>query len=170
MKVIVTKESIENKIYLISGHRVILDRDLARLYGVTTFNLNKAIKRNIERFPKDFMFQLTQKELKFLIFQIGISKEGRGGSRYMPYAFTQEGIAMLSSVLRSKRAIQVNIVIMRTFVRLKQMISLNRELLLKLELLEKKIEKHDEEIQTIFQAIKQLMSPPEKPRRKIGFY
>src|SRR5271157_4305739 len=115
---IVPREVIERRIYLIREHKVILDSDLAELYGVETFNLNKAVKRNLDRFPQDFMFQLTREEANVLRFQIGMSKpRGRGGRRYLPYAFTEQGVAMLSSVLNSRRAVQVNIAIMRTFVR-----------------------------------------------------
>jgi phage regulator Rha-like protein len=170
MKHVIPLETIEQKIFLIRGHKVMMDRDLARLYGVTTFNLNKAVKRNLDRFPEDFMFQLTAEEFESLRFQIGMSKKGRGGRRYLPYTFTEQGVAMLSSVLRSKRAIQVNIAIMRTFVKLRRILSTHKILAQKLKELERKIEKHDVEIQTIFEAIRQLMKPPEKPKRKIGFY
>jgi phage regulator Rha-like protein len=170
MKELIPQEVVERKIYLIRGHKVMLDSDLAVLYGVGTKNLNKAIKRNIERFPEDFMFQLTHDEIKSLRFQFGTSKEGRGGRRYLPYAFTEQGVAMLSSVLNSKRAIRVNIAIMRAFVKLRQIISTHKELVHKLEELERKIEKYDVDIQSIFEAIRQLMAPPpEKPRRMIGF-
>ncbi len=171
MKDIVTIEAIERKIYLIRGQKVMLDKDLAVLYGVETFNLNKAVKRNIERFPNDFMFQLTKEEYDSLIFQNGISKtEGRGGRRYFPYAFTEQGVAMLSSVLRSKQAVQVNIAIMRAFVKLREILSTNKELAHKLDQLEQKIEKHDEEIKLIFDAIRQLMTPPEPKKKEIGFH
>jgi hypothetical protein len=115
MKSIIPQETIEHKILMIRGHKVMLDSDLAILYGETTFNLNKAVKRNLSRFPEDFMFQLNTEEFKSLRFQIGITKKGRGGRRYLPYAFTEQGVAMFSSVLRSKRAIQVNVAIMRAF-------------------------------------------------------
>ncbi len=170
MKELIPQEIIEKKIFLIRRHKVMLDSDLAFLYGVTTFNLNKAVKRNIERFPEDFMFQLTKKEWESLRFQFGILKTGRGKHRkYLPYAFTEQGVAMLSSVLRSKRAIQVNIVIMRTFVKIKAILSAHKKVAYKLSELERKIEKHDEEIQSIFEAIRQLIIPPEKPKPKIGF-
>jgi hypothetical protein len=169
MRNLIPRESIENMIYLIRGHRVMLDADLARLYGVATFNLNKAVKRNRDRFPEDFMFQLDKGEAKNLIFQIGISSWG--GRRYAPYAFTEQGVAMLSSVLNSERAIQVNIAIMRTFVRLKSMLSTHKELALKLEELERKLKKHDDDILVIFEAIRQLMTPPPvKPKPRIGFH
>jgi hypothetical protein len=147
-----------------------LDSDLAALYRVTTFNLNKAVKRNIERFPADFMFQLNREEFNSLIFQFGISKKKRGGRRFLPYAFTEQGVAMLSSILRSRRAILVNIAIMRTFVRLRKIMATHKELAHKLKELERKIEKHDADIQTIFDAIRQLMTPPEEPKKRIGFY
>ena len=169
MKAVIPQEVIERKILLIRGQKVMLDRELAKLYGVTTFNLNKAVKRNIDRFPEDFMFQLTSEEHKNLTFQNGISSWG--GLRKLPYAFTEQGVAMLSSVLRSKKAIHVNIAIMRTFVKLKAMLSTHKALAHKLNELERKIEKHDVEIQSIFKAIRQLMAPPpEPPKRKIGFH
>ena len=122
-------EMIERRIYLIRGQKVMLDRDLAELYQVETFNLNKAVKRNHDRFPEDFMFQLSKEEAESLTFQIGMSKPaGRGGRRTPPYAFTQEGVAMLSSVLRSKRAVQVNIAIMRAFFRLREILATNKDL------------------------------------------
>lgn len=161
---IIPNERIEQRIFLFRGHRVMLDADLAKLYGVTTFNLNKAVKRNIERFPDDFMFQLTREEGESLVFQIGISKsKGRGGRRFLPYAFTQEGISMLSSVLRSSRAIHVNIAIMRTFVRLREMIVSNKVLAAKLAELESKIEHQGKDIKTLFLAIHKLMEPPDPP-------
>jgi len=162
-------EMIENKIYLLRGHKVMLDRDLAELYGVETRALIQAVKRNPARFPSDFMFQLTNQEVIGLRSQFVISKMARGGRRYMPYVFTEQGVAMLSSVLNSERAVQVNIAIMRVFVKLRELISTNKELAHKLGLLERKIERHDEEIKAIFSAIRQLMTPPEKPKRKIGF-
>jgi len=170
MKALIPIEIIERKIYLIRSQKVMLDSDLAELYGVKTFNLNKAVKRNIDRFPQDFMFQLTKEEADSLRFQIGMSKsEGRGGRRYLPYAFTEQGVAMLSSVLRSERAIHVNIAIMRVFVKLREFLSTHKELAHKLAELERKIERHDEEIKAIFDAIRQLMTPPQKVKRKIGF-
>lgn len=170
MDEIIPLESIQQKIFLIRGHKVMLDKDLAELYGVETFNLNKAVKRNIDRFPQDFMFQLSKEEADSLRFQIGMSKiSGRGGRRYLPYAFTEQGVAMLSSVLNSKRAVHVNIAIMRAFVKLREVLSTHKELAHKFKELENRIKKHDDEIYTIFEAIRQLMSPPEKKRPKIGF-
>lgn len=147
-----------------------LDSDLAELYGVETFNLNKAVKRNLDRFPSDFMFQLTDPEFKLLTFQIGISKpKGRGGRRTPPYAFTEQGVAMLSSALNSKRAVQVNIVIMRAFMRLREILATHKDLARKLEDLERKYAAHDVRIQQIFSYIKKLMKPPASRRRQIGF-
>lgn len=160
---------IESRIYLLRGQKVMFDADLAELYGVTTGNLNKAVQRNRDRFPDDFMFQLTKPEVDALIFQIGISK-GRGGRRFFPYAFTQEGIAMLSGVLRSERAIAVNIEIMRAFVRLRNFLTSQGELSRKLSRLQRKVGSHDEEIQAIFQVLKRLMTAPRKRRREIGFH
>lgn len=165
---LMSTEAIAAKILLIRGKKVMVDRDLAQLYEVTTFNLNKAVKRNIERFPEDFMFQFTQEELESLIFHFGISSWG--GSRYLPYVFTQEGLAMLSSVLRSKRAVQVNILIMRAFVRLKEALVNYDKLAAKINEMEKKYIGHDEKMRDIFEAIKQLVAAPsEKKRRITGF-
>ncbi len=167
MKALIPVEMIEKKILLIRGHKVMLDSDLAMLYEVETFNLNKAVKRNIDRFPEDFMFQLTKEEAGSLRFQFGISKtEGRGGRRYLPYVFTEQGVAMLSTVLNSKRAVKVNIEIMRTFVRLRQMLASNAELARKLADMEKK---YDAQFKVVFDAIRQLMSPAVPKKGKIGF-
>ena len=163
-------ERIEQSILLIRRQKVILDRDLAGMYGVATKNLNKAVKRNIERFPDDFMFQLTKGEADLLRFQSGTLKRGQH-QKYLPYAFTEQGVAMLSSVLRSKQAIHVNVAIMRAFVRLRETLALHKELAIKLAELEQKIEGHDTAIRSLFEAIRQLMAPPE-PRSKpqIGFH
>ena len=171
---IIPVEVIENKILLMRGQKVLLDRDLANLYGVETFNLNKAVKRNLSRFPEDFMFQLTKEEFKNLIFQFGTSslpngKASWGGTRKMPYVFTEQGVAMLSSVLRSERAVQVNILIMRAFVKIREILSTHKELAQKLKELELKIETHDEQITAIFEAINQLLAPPQAPKKKMGF-
>jgi ORF6N domain len=162
---------IENAILLIRGQKVLLDRDLAALYGVETKNLNKAVRRNLDRFPADFMFQLTKKEAESLRFQFGTLKRGQH-FKYLPNAFTEQGVAMLSSVLRSRQAIQVNVAIMRAFVRLREMLSLHKELARKLSELEQKIEGHDIAIQSLFEAIRQLMSPDEaeKTKPEIGFH
>jgi phage regulator Rha-like protein len=159
---------IERRIYLIRGHKVMLDSDLAALYQVPTKSLNLAVRRNQDRFPEDFMFQVSQDEMESLRFQIETSNEGRGGRRYLPYAFTEQGVAMLSSVLRSKRAVHVNIAIMRAFVRLRELLATNRDLAAKIDALEKKYEQHDATIKQVFEAIRQLMAP-NPHRRQIGF-
>ncbi len=167
MNELVAQEVIENKIVMIRGKKVMIDRDLAELYEVETKQLTRQVRRNIERFPEDFMFRLTDEEN--LRCQFGTSSYG--GRRYLPYAFTEQGVAMLSSVLHSKRAAQVNIAIMRAFVKLREILSTHKELAHKLSELERKIEKHDVENQAIFEAIRQLMAPPpEAPKRRIGFH
>ena len=160
-------EKIETRIFLIRGRKVMLDSDLAELYDVKTKVLLQAVKRNKDRFPEDFMFQLDQKEYEALRSQFVTSNKGRGGRRFKPYTFTEQGIAMLSSVLNSKRAIQVNIQIMRTFTKLREMIENNKELKRKLDDMEKK---YDAQFQVVFEAIKKLIEPEVKPKRKIGFY
>lgn len=176
MTSIIPSETIERRILEIRGHRVMLDADLAALYGVTTSNLNLAVKRNIERFPADFMFQLTPEEAEALRLQFATSNDissdsepastKRGGRRYLPYVFTEQGVAMLSSVLRSERAIQVNIGIMRAFVRQREMLAANVELAKRLDEMEKK---YDSQFKAVFAAIRQLMSEPEPTSKKIGF-
>ena len=168
-KEIIPIERVVQSIRWFRGQKVLLDSDLAALYGVTTGNLNKAVSRNRDRFPSDFMFQLSAEEAEDLIFQIGRSK-GRGGRRHRPYAFTEQGIGMLSSILNSDRAIRVNIAIMRAFVKLRQMLETNRELARKFLELDQRVGKHDEEIAAILEAIRQLMAPREKARREIGFH
>ena len=160
-------ERIERSILLIRGHKVMLDADLAALYGVETKQLVRAIKRNISRFPPDFMFQLSKDDFENLRCHFGTSSQW-GGRRYPPYAFTEQGVAMLSSVLKSKRAIQVNIEIMRTFVRLRRILASHAELARKLDALEKK---YDAQFRVVFDAIRQLSSPPEPepPKKRIGF-
>jgi phage regulator Rha-like protein len=158
-------ERIERSILLIRGQRVMLDADLAALYGVETKRLLQALKRNISRFPPDFVFQLNRQEFENLRSQIVTSSQW-GGRRYPPYAFTEQGVAMLSSVLRSKRAIQVNIEIMRTFVRLRRILASHADLARKLEALEKK---YDAQFKVVFDAIRELMRPPEPKKRPIGF-
>ncbi len=178
MRLPVLQEVIENKIFLIRGHRVMLSVHLAKLYRVGPKVLIQAVKRNTERFPKDFMFRLTWEEMESLRSQFVTldskdkTNSGRGRySKYPLYVFTEQGVAMLSSILRSRRAIQVNIAIMRVFVKLRQILSTHKELAHKLSELERKLEKHDTEIQSIFEAIRQLMAPPpEPPKRRIGFH
>jgi ORF6N domain len=143
-----------------------LDADLAVLYGVSTKRLNEQVRRNRSRFPDDFMFQLTREEVRSLRSQIATSKQGRGGRRYAPLVFTEQGIAMLSTVLNSERAIQVNIEIMRAFVRLREMIATHKDLARKLEALERR---YDAQFKVVFDAIRELMAPPESKKRKIGF-
>jgi DNA-binding PadR family transcriptional regulator len=169
MTQLVPVEKVERMIRLARGEKVLLDADLAMLYGVTTGNLNKAVKRNQPRFPSDFMFQLSDEEAAGLIFQTGISKQ-RGGRRHNPYAFTEQGVAMLSSVLRSERAVQVNVAIMRAFVGLRRMLADNEVLARKLAELERRLEGHDQAIKSLFNAIREMMIPPEKPHREIGFH
>lgn len=166
---------LEQSILLLRGHRVLLDRDLAALYGVPTGHLTRAVRRNAHRFPKDFMFQISKDEADSLRCQFGILKRGEH-FKYLPYVFTEQGVAMLSSVLNSPRAIQVNIAIMRVFVRLRETLSLHKELAQKLAALERKIEGHDENISYIFETIRQLMAPPpdaiENPNKEkeIGYH
>ncbi len=167
---LVPLERVENLIHLARGEKVMLDADLAALYGVETKALNRAVKRNQSRFPPDFMFRLTNEEAVALRFQTGTSKAGRGGRRYLPFAFTEQGVAMLSSVLRSDRAVQVNIAIMRAFVGLRRMLADNKVLSQKLVELEQRLESHDDAIKSLFDAIRELMAAPDKPRREIGFH
>ena len=167
MSDLVPIEIITSRIYQIRDHKVMLDRDLAELYGVETGQLKRAVGRNIDRFPEDFMFELSKEELENLRCQIGTSSWG--GTRYQPMAFTEQGVAMLSSVLNSKRAVQVNIAIMRAFVQMRELLSTNKKLAKKLIELEKRLTEHDENFQVVFEAIKQLLEEDEKPKRKIGF-
>lgn len=169
--VIVTSDSIEQKIYLMHGQKVILDRDLAVLYGVETKYLKRQVRRNMDRFPPDFMFELSAEEFRNWRRQFVTSSSGDTmGLRYPPYAFTEHGILMLSSVLNSRRAIEVNIAIMRVFVRLRAMLIAHKDLAIRIEKIEHSFEKHSEQIHTIFQIIQQLMIVEEKPKRRIGFH
>ncbi len=164
---IVPVERVEQRIVVIRGERVMLDHDLAELYGVEAKVLNQAVRRNASRFPGDFMFQLTDAEFaECLRSQIVTSNAGRGGRRRPPYAFTEQGVAMLSSVLRSPRAILVNIEIMRAFVRLRQLMSSHKDLLRRLDQLEKK---YDDQFSVVFKALRELMRPADKPKGKVGF-
>ncbi len=144
-----------------------LDRDLSKLYRVTTGNLNKAVKRNLSRFPADFMFQLTTREYNDLIFQNGMSSWG--GVRTLPYVFTELGVAMLSSVLKSERAVSVNIKIMRIFTKLREVLLTHKDVLIRLEKLENEMSLRNEDVKTIFNVIRKLLNPPVKPRKRIGF-
>jgi len=165
---LIPQERIENKILLIRGKKVMLDRDLARLYGVLTRNLNKAVTRNLDRFPEDFAFQLDKEEFENLKFQFGTSSWG--GTRKLPRVFTEQGVAMLSSVLNSKRAVQANIQIMRTFTKLRELMLSHKDLAYKIEAMERKFKDHDEKFEIVFKAIRQLLNPPEKSKIPIGFH
>jgi hypothetical protein len=168
-------EFIERHIFPIRKQRVMLDFHLADMYGVLTKSLNLAVRRNIARFPADFMFQLTKEEVKCVEERLRLQSEtsrssGHGGRRYLPYAFTEQGVAMLSSVLRSDRAIQTNIAIMRAFVKLREILSIHKELARKLSTVELRLDEHEGDIQNIFEVIRQLVTPPEpRPKRRIGF-
>lgn len=164
-------QSIENKIYVVRGQKVMLDRDLAELYGVETKQLKRQVNRNAERFPDDFMFVLTENEHTLLRCQIGTSNNHRGGTRYLPYAFTEHGILMLSSVLNGTRAIQVNIQIMRTFARLRQLLTDNTELRLDIQKIKDKLHNHDKNIEVVFRYLDELLEKKEKSSAagKIGF-
>jgi hypothetical protein len=168
---LITVERIEKSILLIRGCKVMLDRDLAGLYGVATKVLNQQVRRNIRRFPEDFMFQLSKEELENWRSQIVTSNSAvKMGARYRPYAFTEQGVAMLSSVLNSDRAIEVNIAIMRAFVRLRELLSSHKDLARKLDQLERKLAEHDDQFTVVFDAIRRLMEPPPGPKkRRIGF-
>lgn len=168
------ENKIINKIYFIRGYKVMLDFDLSELYLVETKQLKRQVRRNIERFPEDFMFEVTKEEYENLRSQIGTSRWG--GIRYLPMAFTEQGVAMLSSVLNSKMAIEVNIQIIRVFSKIREMLLTHKDILLKLEQVEKKLmrqngkmKKYEEDIQVIFKALKQLINPPQPPRERIGF-
>ena len=166
MDPIIPVERIASRIYLIRGIKVMMDRDLAELYQVETKALKQAVRRNIDRFPNDFMFELTREEFQNWRSQFVTSKSDRMGLRYEPMVFTEQGVAMLSSVLNSKRAIQVNIQIMRAFTQLRQMLSTHEDIRRKIEAMEKK---YDKNFRIVFEAIEQLLETEAKPRKKIGF-
>jgi phage regulator Rha-like protein len=169
MNELIPIEAVASRIYLIRGHKVMLDRDLAELYGVETRVLKQAVRRNIGRFPADFMFELTKEEEDSLRSQI-VTLKGRGKhSKYLSFAFTEQGVAMLSTVLNSERAIEVNIAIMRAFVRMRELLATNKKMARKLDELEKRLTGHDEQFQMVFEAIRQLIEVEEKPKKKIGF-
>ena len=167
----ISEQIIVDRVHHIRGQKVMLDKDLAEMYSVQTSALNQAVKRNILRFPDDFMFQLSQNEFESLISQNAISNnKGRGGTRKLPYAFTEQGVAMLSSVLNSETAIQVNIQIIRVFTKMKQLLLDNKELFLKIEKIERKLTEHDKDLQNIFTILKKLLQAPEPVKRNpIGF-
>ena len=168
-KIMLPDEIIENKIYIFRDKKVMLDKDLAELYGVLTGNLNKAVKRNIKRFPEDFMFRLTEIEFKNLKFQFGISSWG--GTRSLPYAFTKQGVAMLSGILNSDRAINVNIQIMRIFTKIRRMLTDNLNIKLEIEEIKKKLQNQDKNIELVFNYLDELIEKQEnpKPRKQIGY-
>jgi hypothetical protein len=167
---LVRPEQIEHAIHIVRGQRVMLDFDLAKLYGVTTTVLNQAVKRNAQRFPDDFSYQLTQQEFRDLMSQTVTSNVGRGGRRKLPWVFTEHGVAMLSSVLNSQQAIRVNIEIIRVFVRLRRLLATPGELVEQVAKLAETVRLHDDQIQAIAQVLRQMMEkPPEKPKAKIGF-
>jgi phage regulator Rha-like protein len=169
MKDLIPVESIASRIYLIRGMKVMLDHDLAELYGVETKRLKEQVRRNISRFPEDFMFGLSEGEEALLRSQIA-TLEGKGKhSKYLSMAFTEQGVAMLSSVLKSKRAIDVNIAIMRAFVKMREILVTNKEFSEKLKIMEEQLAEHGEQFHVVFEAIKQLLTEEEKPKQKIGF-
>jgi hypothetical protein len=163
-------DNVESAIYLIRGQRVMLDSDLAAIYGTSTKRLNERLRRNRERFPLDFAFQLTADEFKRLMSQIATSKGGRGGRRKLPWVFTEHGAIMLATVLSSKVAIQASVRVVRAFVRLREMVAANTELASKLKELERRFDSHDEAIVNLFEALKRLLEPNAKPKREIGFH
>jgi hypothetical protein len=167
--IIITDELIVDKIYVIRGKKIMLDRDLAELYGVETKVLKQAVKRNLERFPDDFMFEMTGPELKNWRSQNVTSNSEKMGLRYKPFCFTEQEVAMLSSVLKSKQAIEVNIRIIRIFTKMREALSSHKDILASLEYLEKKVNQNDEDIHQIFEALKQLLNPKLPPRKRIGF-
>jgi hypothetical protein len=167
--VTITAERIEQAIHVVRGQRVMLDSNLAELYGVTTSRLNEQVSRNRERFPEDFAFQLAQQEFTALMSQIAISKGGRGGRRKRPWVFTEQGVAMLSSVLRSPTAVRVNIEIMRTFIRLRRLMATPGELAEQLMKLAETVQLHDDQIKVITRVLQQMVEQPDSPKRKIGF-
>jgi ORF6N domain len=170
---LIATPAIEKRIFVVRGRQVMLDEDLANLYGVETRRLVEQVKRNLDRFPDDFMFQLSNAEAAALRSQIATSKAGRGGRRYAPYVFTEQGVAMLSGVLRSKRAIAVNVEIMRTFVELRRAAASYAAIEKKLERMERettaKFGQHDQQLNEIFKTLRHLISPPPRPKRPIGF-
>ena len=168
-ELMITDELVINRIYLIREKKVMLDRDLSELYGVSTKVFKQAVRRNIDRFPDDFMFEMSQEELQNWRSQFVTSNSDNMGLRYPPFCFTEQGVAMLSSVLNSETAIRVNIQIIRVFTKMRELLSTNRDILLQLEKMEKKLTGHDEDIALIFKYLKQLLTPPQPPRPKIGF-
>lgn len=165
----ISVQVIEPRIFLVRGHKVMIDVDLAELYGVSTKRFNEQVRRNLKRFPEDFMFRLMKDEAESLRSQFATSKTGSGGRRYLPYVFTEQGVAMLSSVLKSDRAIEVNIAIMRAFVKLRQMLESNEELNRRFAAVIRKLATHDKYFAIVFDELKKLSEPPTNPRKQIGF-
>jgi hypothetical protein len=163
-------DNVEAAIYLVRGERVMLDSDLAAIYGTSTTRLNEQLRRNRRRFPEDFAFQLSPEELKRLISQIATSKKGRGGRRKLPWVFTEHGAIMLASVLNSPVAIQASVRVVRAFVGLREMVASDAQLGGKLKELERRLDSHDLAIVDLFAALKRLLEPPAKPKREIGFH
>jgi hypothetical protein len=166
---IIQDEILVNKIHFIRGQKIMIDRDLAELYEVETKRLKEAVKRNIKRFPSDFMFEMTLEEFENWRSQFASSNSDKMGLRYRPFCFTEQGVTMLSSVLNSKRAIEVNIRIVRLFIRLREVVSSNKEILRKLEQLESRLGKHDEDIEEMFSTIRELVSFETEPRKAVGY-
>lgn len=169
VKVITADEVIMNKIYAIRGQKVMIDRDLAALYEVETRILKQAVRRNIDRFPKDFMFEMNKKEFENWRSHFVTSDEDKQGLRHAPFCFTEQGVTMLACTLNSKRAIEMNIQIIRIFTRMKEMLLTHKDILLQLQKIEKKLTAHDGDIQLIFEYLKKLLNPPQEPRKRIGF-
>src|SRR6266566_2124717 len=167
-RAIVLSRRVESRILVLRGHRVILDADLAELYGVEVKRLNQQVKRNIDRFPGDFVLQLSSAEYESLRLQFATSNEGRGGRRYLPYAFTEHGAIMAATVLNSQRAIEMSIFVVRAFVRMREALAANRQIVAKLTELESRLESHDADIQQL-DAIRELMAPPARNGQRIGF-
>jgi hypothetical protein len=163
-------DNVESAIYLVRGQRVMLDSDLAAIYGTSTMRLNEQFRRNRQRFPEDFAFRLTAEEFKRLISQIATSKKGRGGRRKLPWVFTEHGAIMLATVLSSKVAIQASVRVVRAFVRLREMVAANAELANQLKDLERRLDSHDEAIVDLFATLRRLLEPEVKPKREIGFH
>ncbi len=163
------RDVVEHKIYIIRGQRVMVDFDLAEIFKVTTKRLNEQVRRNGDRFPEDFAFQLSIVEAQSLRSQIATSKIGRGGSRYLPYVFTEHGVAMLSAVLKSQRAVQMSIFIVRAFIKMREMLATHAELALKIDEIERKQKEQGDQLSSVYSVVKQLIDPPERPKKKIGF-
>jgi hypothetical protein len=161
---------VEGRILFIRGHKVLLDSDLAELYGVSVKRLNEQVKRNAERFPEDFMFRLTADEFKALRSQIATSKIARGGRRYLPFAFSEHGAIMAASVLNSRRAVEMSVFVVRAFVRLREILATHKRLAAKVSELERRLGTQDERVQEVIEAIRELMDAPAKPQRQIGFH